>query len=259
MSKNRDEAFFTALLRLAGVTPAGDGGWVVVETLLGPGRTLLGADGATVLLQDDTGSLAVVGSTGERSRRLAEAGLTHGGPAQLAHAGLHVVSFVNDDVDLWPRYAAEAVRQRIRVVHAVPIAVGDNALGAFTLHWEQDVHLSYQDERYAQSMARMAAVGIVNRREIEEHERRAGQLQQALNSRVVIEQAKGMIAARAGIEPARAFDLIRVTARASGRRLSEVAEDVVRGIRTVPEGGPQTADGDGRPARPTRSRRFRPV
>lgn len=255
---DRDEKFFAALLRLAGLTPAGDEGRVVVETLLGHGRAVLGADGATVLLQDDTGRLRVAGATGERSRAVAEAGLRHGGPAQLAHGGLHVVSFAMDDVDVWPEYAAEAARQGIRLVHAVPIAVGEEALGVYALHWRKDAHLSGVEERYAQALGRMAAVGIVNRRQLDEHDRLACQLQQALDSRVVIEQAKGMIAARAGIDTARAFELMRATARASGRPLAEVAEDVVRGIESSPGTLPTAADGRPSDPRATRSRRFRP-
>lgn len=230
MNLDRDEMFFSTLLQLAVATSAGDGDRIVTETLLDPGRTLLRADGATVLLQDRTGQLAVTGASGQRSRLLAEAGLRHGGPAQVAHGGVHVVSFVADAVALWPAYAAEAARQRIRVVHAVPIAVGENAIGAYTLHWADVVHLSEEDDRYAQSLARMAAVAIVNRRELQEQERRTSQLQEALDSRVVIEQAKGMVAARANITPGRAFELMRTTARGSGRPLREVAEDVLRSI-----------------------------
>lgn len=257
MSENRDEDCFAVLLRLAGVSAAGNEDQVVVATLLGQGRALLGADGAAVILEDHDGRLRVAGATGSGSRAVAEAGLRDGGPAQFAHHGQHVVSFVIDDPRLWPCYAAEATRQGIRVVHAVPIAVGNHALGVYALHWTENVHLSYQDEHYARSLARMAAVGLVNGQQMEDHDRRADQLQHALDSRVVIEQAKGMIAARAGVDPGSAFDLIRATARASGRTLAEVAEEVVRGIASMRDSGQCWEDQGPRESARPRSRRFR--
>lgn len=233
MKDEADDEYFSILVQLAGVTPEGKDDSVVVETLLGRGRALLGADGAVVILADHDGQLQVAGGTGLCSRALADAGLRYGGPAQLVHHGQHVVSFVIDDLRLWPSYAAEATLQGIRVVHAVPIAVGGHALGVYALHWKENVHLSYQDEHYAGAVARMAAVGIINGRHIGNHERRVCELQHALDSRIVIEQAKGMIAAHAGVDPGSAFDLIRATARASGRPLVEVAGDVVRGVASM--------------------------
>lgn len=257
--KDPCEGELVALLLKLAMLPANENGpRCVVATLLGPGLALLGADGGAVLLGDAQGCLEVAGATGARSRAVAVAGLRHGGPAQVAHRGLHVVSFVADDVTRWPEYAREAQARGVRVVHAVPIEADGHSLGVFSLHWLTDVELSYADELNVQSLARMAAVGLMNGRTLEAEHRLARQLQCALDSRVVIEQAKGMVAVRAGIDPDRAFTLIRSAARDSGRPLGQLAEEIVRGIAPLTgtaQVSPASLSNEGRNRR---SRRYRP-
>ncbi|KAB7744792.1 ANTAR domain-containing protein [Nostocoides sp. F2B08] len=254
-----EDEFIALLLNLATLRANENGQRCVVATLLGPGLALFGADGGTVLLADAEGGLEVAGAASQRSQAVAVAGLRHGGPAGMAHRGLHVVSFVADDVRRWPEYARAAQAQGVRLIHAVPIEADGCRLGVFTLHWLTDVELSYEDELRAQSLARMAAVGLVNGRTLEAEHRLATQLQCALDSRVVLEQAKGMVAVRAGIDPGRAFELIRSDARDSGRPLSQVAEDIVRGIAPLSGAAPMSAAGPSPESRTRRSRRYRPT
>ncbi|MFK5633671.1 GAF and ANTAR domain-containing protein [Ornithinimicrobium sp. LYQ103] len=239
MTMQRDEELFAVLLSLAGVTDAHRDS-SVVDTLLGQGRSLLRAQGAIVFLDDEgdppcgagSSSPCGAGSSNRVAHDLWLASLRHGGPMTVAHRERRPVTFLADRAgeEAWERFTEEACRLGIRSVYAVPVAVGDRALGAYALLFRRLVQLTPEDARFAEALGRMAAVGLVNRRKVVEHEVREAQLQHALDSRVVIEQAKGMLAERAGIDTFTAFELMRATARAGGRRLSDIAEEVVRGM-----------------------------
>jgi AmiR/NasT family two-component response regulator len=88
--------------------------------------------------------------------------------------------------------------------------------------------ISEQDIPIAQALADVATIAILQDRLARSRETLAEQLQVALNSRIAIEQAKGVIATRLGIGPEQAFELLRERARSSRRRLVEVATEVVR-------------------------------
>jgi AmiR/NasT family two-component response regulator len=83
------------------------------------------------------------------------------------------------------------------------------------------------DIRLAQAFADVATIGILQERKVTSAELRAGQLQHALDSRLVIEQAKGLVSAQLGISLADAFDAIRRHARSNNRRIHDVARSVV--------------------------------
>lgn len=247
-----DEQIFRALLELVGVTVT-DRGVGVVETLLRAGREVLRADGVAVLLEE-AGVVRVAGAVPRAAARLATADLRDGGPGSRAHAHGVEETFTADEHgqghgSSTHLFAAAARGCGVRTVHATPICLGERRLGAVLFCWSSVVMLDERKARVAEALGQMAAVGILNRREVEEHDRRASQLQQALDSRVVIEQAKGMIAERAHVDPATAFELIRSTSRASGRPLSDVAGDVVRGLATCPSVNGRPDD-----SRPTRAR-----
>lgn len=86
--------------------------------------------------------------------------------------------------------------------------------------------------RLGQALADVATIGLLQARAIRHHEVLTEQLQAALNSRIVIEQAKGVIAERQGLDMDQSFTLLRTAARSTNRRLSDLAEEVVSG-RTV--------------------------
>lgn len=231
MSDQRDEELFAVLLRLAGVTDAHRDS-SVVDTLVGQGRSLLRANGAAVVLDTERHPLRVAGSSSRVAHDLAVVGLRHGGPTTVADEEGRPVHFLADGAGdgSWPQFTAEADRLGIQSVLAVPVAVGAERLGAYALMWRRLVRVTPDDERSAGALGRMAAVGLVNRREVVRHEVLEEQLQHALDSRVLIEQAKGMLAERTGIDPTSAFELMRSTARAGGRRLSDVAAEVLLGL-----------------------------
>lgn len=224
----RDEELFSALLRLAGVTgPLRDSG-AVVSTLLRAARTVLAADGASVMMVGRDGRLGVASASGPVERRLALLDLGHGGPAQTAFQDRRDVTLaVAHDPS---GYARECERQGVHMVYAVPVGAGEHVAGVYVLTWRSLVTLTRQDQRVVHALAGAAGVGLRNRHELADRDRTVEELQHALQSRVVIEQAKGILAERGAMRPDQAFELMRATARASRRRLADVAQEVVQGM-----------------------------
>jgi AmiR/NasT family two-component response regulator len=106
-------------------------------------------------------------------------------------------------------------------------------IGALNLFGTQPGALDEDTIRLAQALADVATIGLLQARAIRQRDTLAEQLQTALNSRVVIEQAKGVIAERHHVDVDQSFALLRSTARADNRRLSELARAVVDGAETI--------------------------
>ena len=110
---------------------------------------------------------------------------------------------------------------------AVPLRVRAQVIGALNLFRGSDEPFTGTEMEIAQAMAEMAAIGLIQERALRERNLLTGQLQAALNSRVIIEQAKGMLAEYLTITVDDAFTLLRSYARDHNRKLSEIASDVV--------------------------------
>ena len=120
-----------------------------------------------------------------------------------------------------------------RAVHALPLRLRGKVLGALNLFRTTPGGLDHADATAAQALADVATVALLQQRAVTEAQTLAEQLQDALNSRVAIEQAKGVLAAQAGLGMDEAFLQLRGYARAHQRLLTEVAEDVVAGRLTA--------------------------
>ena len=127
----------------------------------------------------------------------------------------------------WPQFAAAATRAGFRSVEALPMRLRDEVIGALNLFRATPEPLSPPDLRIAQALADVATIGLLQERAVRRMETVAEQLQAALNSRVVVEQAKGKLAERLSIEMDEAFGLLRVYARNSNQRLTDVARNFV--------------------------------
>jgi GAF domain-containing protein len=128
----------------------------------------------------------------------------------------------------WPVFvAAVAERGAYRSVHALPLRLRGEAIGAMNLFHGQPGALPEADLALGQALADVATIGILSERAIRSSELVTEQLQTALNSRVIIEQAKGVLAQRGNLTMAAAFDRLRSYARTHNTRLSEVARKVV--------------------------------
>jgi GAF domain-containing protein len=130
----------------------------------------------------------------------------------------------------WPRFATEALAAGFHSVHALPMRLRGTVIGALNLFQLEPGQLHPADVEAAQALADVATIGILSHRAAAEAQAVNEQLNHALNSRVVIEQAKGMIAERAGLDMEQAFSALRAHARNHNLRLVDVCRDVVGGI-----------------------------
>jgi transcriptional regulator with GAF, ATPase, and Fis domain len=193
---------------------------------------LLQVDAAGILLGDQRGRLHLAASSNEQVRLLELFELQtdegpcldcylHGQPtrADRLSAGSH----------RWPRFAAAAEAAGYETVHALPMRWRDQTIGALNLFWTQPADVLDDDLRVAQALADVSTIAILQERVSTSREALATQLQAALNSRIIIEQAKGVLAERDGVDMGTAFERLRSAARSSNRRLADLAGDVIEG------------------------------
>jgi GAF domain-containing protein len=192
---------------------------------------------AGIVLADARGALHVVGSTSERTSDVEEAqlGVDEGPCLETFRSGEPLEIPDLDQVrGEWPRFVAVADRRGFRASHTVPLTVRQQTVGALNLFAEQTGALTDEEAVLVQAIAQVATLALVRQR----HDREAGmpdRLQRALDSRVVIEQAKGVIAEVQRVPIDHAFGLLRTRARQSGARLAAIAEQVVS-TRRLPAG-----------------------
>ncbi len=185
---------------------------------------------AGIVLADSNGELHMVASTGKRVTDLEVLQLsTSSGPCFVAYTTGRSVDV--DDIaasrDRWPEFADLAASKGFAAMQALPLRLRDTTLGSLNLFSEKLGGLSDQDAVLAQAMADVATIGIVQDRTITLHATINDQLSAALDSRVRIEQAKGLLAHRHGVTVEEAFVLLRAHARRNGLKLHDVADDVV--------------------------------
>ncbi|MDQ3276184.1 MAG: GAF and ANTAR domain-containing protein [Actinomycetota bacterium] len=197
---------------------------------------VLGVSAAGVLLTDQRGALRVVAASTEQTRLLELLQLqTDQGPCpECFHTGQPIsVADLSGTTSRWPRFAAEARQIGFASVHALPMRLRTDVIGTLNLFDTQPGALDENTIRLGQALADVATIGLLQARAVHHRETLAEQLQTALNSRIVIEQAKGVVAERRHLDMDQAFTLLRGTARASNRRLSELARAVVEGSGTL--------------------------
>ena len=193
---------------------------------------VLGVSAAGVLLTDQRGALRVVAASTEQTRLLELLQLqTDEGPCpECFHTGRAIgVADLTAVASRWPGFTAAAREVGFASVHALPMRLRTDIIGTLNLFHTRPGALDEDTVRLAQALADVATIGILQARAIRHRETLAEQLQTALNSRVVIEQAKGVIAERRQLGMDESFTLLRSTARSSSRRLSDLARAVVEG------------------------------
>jgi GAF domain-containing protein len=129
----------------------------------------------------------------------------------------------------WPEFSAEALDAGFRSVHALPMRLRGTVIGALNLFHIDAGLLRDEDVDAAQAFADVATIAILQHRAALEGQLVNLQLQNALNSRIVIEQAKGIVAEREGFDMERAFAVLRSHAQNHGLRLAAVADAVIAG------------------------------
>lgn len=193
---------------------------------------LLGATAAGILLGDQRGNLQVMASSSEQSRLLEVFQLQNDeGPCLDCYRGAQPISVadLSEMSARWPRFVPAAEALGFRAVHALPMRLRDDTLGALNLFHDVAMPMTEADLQVAQAFADTATIGLLQQRALHAANLLAEQLQTALNSRVVIEQAKGVLAAYGQINMDEAFVRLRDYARNNNKRLSDVARDVAAG------------------------------
>jgi GAF domain-containing protein len=192
---------------------------------------LLGVAAAGLLLKDQRGKLAVVASSSEEMRLLEIFQLQNDeGPCLDSVRDAESVSSSNLEADLarWPVFVPAALKAGFRSVFAVPLRLRDMTIGGLNLFGDLPQDLGVDGQRLAQAMADVATIGILQQRATHRSSMLAEHLQHALNSRIAIEQAKGVLAERNAIGMEAAFNALRRYARNNNLKLAEVAIAVVR-------------------------------
>jgi len=193
---------------------------------------LLGVAAAGIVLADQSGSLRTVAASDERARllELFEVQNDEGPCRDCYQFGAAVVNVDLDGArERWPQFAPKAIAEEFRSANALPLRLRSQVIGSLNLFHADIGGLDSAELRTAQAMADAATIGILQQRTIRRGEVVAGQLQAALTSRIIIEQAKGVLAERLRISTDDAFAVLRGAARSRNRLLSELAREVASG------------------------------
>jgi GAF domain-containing protein len=230
MSSPRDELVAEVVVALTDTLSDGFDVADLLYTLTTACVELLDVDAAGVLLVDEQGRLVPVAATHGGSENLENLQiLVKEGPCldAVRASGTVRSTDLDDDVDRWPAFARQARAEGFRAAHAEPVALHAEVVGGLNLFRRVPGPLSDTDQRIAHFLGTAAAIGILHRRAQTNVETVNQQLEHALTSRVVIEQAKGFLAARHALDLDTAFIRLRGHARSRQRPLTEVARAVL--------------------------------
>jgi transcriptional regulator with GAF, ATPase, and Fis domain len=193
---------------------------------------LVDTDAAGLMLDDQRGNLQVIAYTHESARLLELFELQRAeGPCLDCFATGEAIT----NVDLaasrsrWPVFTEAAMGSGFAYSHALPLRLRRQVLGALNLFTVERTELTGDHLAVAQGMADIATISLLHERALSDQVLLAEQLQTALHSRIMIEQAKGVLSARAEISVGEAFSRMRTHARRTGQQLTSVAEAVVTG------------------------------
>ena len=203
-----------------------------LHTLASTCVEVLDADAAGLMLADDQGNLQLIAASSDETRTLEPFELQHNeGPCVDAYRLGQPVTNVDQATaeQRWPIFGAAVRAGNYTTVHAVPLRLRDQTIGAMNLFLARPGHLAEADLQLARGLADIATIGLLQERAIQHQSTVAQQLQGALNSRVIIEQAKGLLAERHSVSVTRAFEAMRTHARRTGQPLPRLAAHIVDG------------------------------
>lgn len=198
---------------------------------------LLDASPVGLLLADQRGRLEFMAASDENVKllELFQVQNQEGPCLDAFRTGTPVINAdLTEAKDRWPRFAPRAVQAGFRSVHAFPLRLRAERIGAMNV-FSATVggRLAETDVQIVQALADVASIGLLQERAITRGELLTEQLQGALNSRITIEQAKGALAQASGISVDEAFTIIRAHARNNNLRLGEVAQAVISDPNTI--------------------------
>ncbi len=205
----------------------------LLRTLVDQCVVLLDATAAGILLADPNGNLQVVASTSEESQIVEVLQRDAGaGPCVDAYRYGYVVTLsdIATGADRYPAFQVAALSQGFQSVHAIPMRFRPRTIGALNLFRTATGVLSDEDATIGQALADVATISLLHERTARENTAVNEQLQRALDSRVFIEQAKGVIAERNGITMDEAFLRLRQHARSHQEPMHTSAANVISSL-----------------------------
>lgn len=203
----------------------------LLQNLVDTSVALLNSDAGGLLLADEYGALTLVASTSEETNLVELLQIeSNQGPCVEAFRGGELIEVpdIRTEGDTWPDFRAGALAQGFHAVVAVPMRLRDDTIGTLNLFRATAGLMDPADVAIARGLADIATIGIMHERAVRESDLARAQLQNALNSRVIIEQAKGVIAQLHGVGMDDAFRTLRHYARNNNVALRDVADLVVR-------------------------------
>jgi GAF domain-containing protein len=189
-------------------------------------------------LASAAGQIRVLASSTERMRllELIEVQSDEGPCRDCFRSGEQVVNQrLDENKGRWPGFTPQALAAGFQMVHALPLRLRSDTIGALNVFSADLRELSSQEVHLTQALADAATIGILQERAVHQGSEVAIQLQTALNSRIVVEQAKGIVSERLQVGMDEAFGLLRGYARSGRRRLSDVATALIGGTLMAPD------------------------
>ncbi|MFC0531792.1 ANTAR domain-containing protein [Phytohabitans kaempferiae] len=193
---------------------------------------LVDVDAAGLMLADHQGGLRVMATSSERVRLIELFEIQNDeGPCLDCYRTAAPVACpdLDDAGPHWARFARLARDAGFRAVHALPMRLRHDIIGVLNLFRVEAGALPEADLRVAQAMADVSMISLLQQRAIRERQVLVEQLQETLDSRIVIEQAKGVLAERLSVEMDEAFERMRDHGRQHNLRLAQVAGEIVAG------------------------------
>ena len=199
-------------------------------------HSMFAVDGAGLMLCDAAQHLRSVAASDDRFAHLEDLQVRHQeGPCIEAFDTKELVGAVDLEHDgRWPLFSEAAIRREVRAVLASPLPYNQDAVGVVAVLSERSRPWSAANELALLAFTDLAALLIASIIQGEQQSELAGQLQGALDSRQVIEQAKGIVMGTQGISARAAYEQLRSRARAERRKLAVVCAEVVQGVARLP-------------------------
>lgn len=193
---------------------------------------LLDVHAAGLLLADGRGALRLVAASTSQAEVLELFQLQEQeGPCLDSYRNGQVVTLPDmtqtEHAQRWPQFTAAAGEVGYAGVHAIPMRLREETIGTLNLFGTQPGGLDETTARVGQALVDVATISVLQERAVHHHEMVTEQLQTALNSRVTIEQAKGILAERHHFTPEQAFTTLRRYARSHNQRLADLASQII--------------------------------
>lgn len=230
IADSREKRLNSAFLRLADTLAADYDVLDLLQTLVDECVAIFDVEAAGVLLADNDHRLRLVASTSVPTNLVEDMQLDAGlGPCVTSFATGMIISVANTEESggRWPEFREVARKQGFRSVHAIPMKLRGDVIGTLNLLGTRVGRLGSRDADAAKALTDVATIGILQERLVRERSSLADQLQHALDNRVLIEQAKGMLSQIGSLGMNEAFDAMRRYARSRSVKVNDVAASIV--------------------------------